>query len=383
MGQRQQFLPHPYFKEKIMPDFLGLYIHIPFCPSKCPYCDFFSIRGKNDDYDKYVNTLNKKIKIWSDKIRKPVDTVYFGGGTPSVIGADLLCSILNTIKTNFNVNKNAEITFEANPNTGKFFDFEKAREIGFNRISIGLQSANNNELKLLGRTHNISDAINTIELSKKAGFSNISLDLMMGIPEQTTESLKHSIDFCVNNEVTHISSYILKLEKNTVFYKKQNKLNLPDDDKTAELYLFAVDYLRNNGYIQYEISNFSKPGYESKHNLKYWNLEDYLGIGPGAHSLLNNKRFYYNNSFEEFYKDVVTNDCICDTEEEYIMLQLRLSKGLNFDEYKKFFGHNMPEELIAKAKKYEKLGFLNVTDTNIRFTTKGFLVSNTIIADLI
>ncbi|MGN0489095.1 MAG: radical SAM family heme chaperone HemW [Ruminococcus sp.] len=366
-----------------MPDSLGLYIHIPFCPSKCPYCDFFSIRGKNDDYLEYVNALNKNIKLWSNKIHKPVDTVYFGGGTPSVIGADLLCSILNTIKANFNVTKNAEITFEANPNTGKFFDFEKARETGFNRISIGLQSANNNELKLLGRTHNISDVINTINLSKKAGFSNISLDLMVGIPEQTTESLKNSIDFCVNNEVTHISSYILKLEENTVFYKRQDKLNLPDDDKTAELYLFAVDYLRKNGFIQYEISNFSKPAYESKHNLKYWNLEEYLGIGPGAHSLLNNKRFYYNNSFEDFYNNAVTDDCICDTEEEYIMLQMRLSKGLNFEEYKKFFGHNLPEELITKAKKYEKLGFLKVTDTNIRFTTKGFLVSNTIIADLI
>lgn len=366
-----------------MSDSIGLYIHIPFCHSKCPYCDFFSILGKNCDYNKYVKVLNNNIKLWSKKFQKPVDTIYFGGGTPSIIGADLLCDILETIKTSFTVTENAEITFEVNPNSGKFFDFKKAKRSGFNRISIGLQSANSKELKLLGRTHSPEDAINTINLAKSVGIYNISLDLMIGIPKQNIESLKESINFCVNNGVTHISSYILKLEKNTVFYKRQDKLNLPNEDETAELYLFAVDYFNQNGFNQYEISNFSKAGFESKHNLKYWNLDEYLGIGPGAHSLINNKRFYYNNSFEEFLSNIVIEDCTGNTEEEYIMLQLRLSSGLNADKYKKIFGHNLPEDLIAKARKYEKLGFLNVTDKNISFTTKGFLVSNTIIADLI
>lgn len=366
-----------------MSDTIGLYIHIPFCHSKCPYCDFFSILGKNYDYNKYVKILKDNIRLWSGKIQKHVDTIYFGGGTPSLIGADLLCDILETVKTSFNVTENAEITLEVNPNSGKFFDFNKVKNSGFNRLSVGLQSANNNELKLIGRTHSCEDVINTLKLAKNAGIYNISLDLMLGIPEQNIESLKESINFCVNNGVTHISSYILQLEKNTVFYKRQDELNLPNEDKTAEFYLFTVDYLKQNGFSQYEISNFSKPNFESRHNLKYWNLDEYLGIGPGAHSLINNKRFYYNNSIKEYSINKIIDDCIGNTEEEYIMLQLRLNRGLNGEKYKKIFGHNLSEDLMNKAKKYEKLGFLNVTDNSMSFTTKGFLVSNTIIADLI
>jgi oxygen-independent coproporphyrinogen-3 oxidase len=366
-----------------MSNSLGLYIHIPFCHSKCPYCDFFSIRSNLDDFKKYTATLKNNITHWSGKVTKKVDTIYFGGGTPSVIGADLLCDILKHIKTHFNVDNNAEITFEVNPNSGKFFDFSKVKSAGFNRVSIGLQSANENELKLLGRTHSPKDAVNTVNLAKNAGINNISLDLMMGIPEQTKETLKNSIDFCINNGVTHISSYILKLEENTVFYKRQNKLKLPSDDETAELYLFAVDFLKNNGFNQYEISNFAKKGYESKHNLKYWNLEDYLGIGPTAHSYIDNKRFYYNNSFEEFSANIIIDDEPCNKEEEYIMLQMRLSSGLNFEAYKKIFGHNLPEDLVAKAKKYEKMNLIKIDEKSISFTPQGFLVSNTILADFI
>ncbi|MGN1139257.1 MAG: radical SAM family heme chaperone HemW, partial [Ruminococcus sp.] len=311
-----------------MSDCLGLYIHIPFCHSKCPYCDFFSIRGNSANYGEYVEVLNKNIVMWSKKINKKVDTIYFGGGTPSIIGADLLTEILISIKENFNVSDDAEITLEVNPHSGKFFDFNKAYHYGFNRISIGLQSSNKAELKSLGRTHTTDDVINTINLIREAKIENISLDVMMGIPNQTKDSLKETLDFCIKSKVNHISSYILKLEENTVFYKRQEKLNLPSDDETADLYKFAVGYLAEHKYNQYEISNFSKSGFESKHNLKYWNLEDYLGIGPAAHSFINKKRFYYKNSIEDFKNNNIISDGTGGNQEEYIMLQLRLKKGL-------------------------------------------------------
>lgn len=366
-----------------MSNSLGLYIHIPFCHSKCPYCDFFSVRCKNSDFNEYIDSLKSNIDYWSKSVNKKVETIYFGGGTPSVIGADLLCEILDYIKSKFNVSQDAEITFEVNPNSGRFFDFNKVYADGFNRVSVGLQSGNDNELKQLGRTHSAFDAINTIKLIKESGITNISLDLMMGIPEQTTESLKRSIDFCIEQGVTHISAYILKLEEGTVFYKKQDKLNLPDDDYVAKLYLYAVDYLRQNGFNQYEISNFSLKNYESKHNLKYWNLENYLGIGPGAHSFIDNKRFYYEPDFDKFKNNVIVQDGIGGNEEEYIMLKLRLTKGLNADEYRKVFGKEFTKDFKNKVEFYENIGLM-INDNNfISFTPKGFLLSNTILADLI
>lgn len=362
---------------------LGLYIHIPFCRSKCPYCDFFSLRGNQQDYNHYVNILKDKIVYWSKKYDKIVTTIYFGGGTPSVIGADLLCDILDEIKSNFIVSDDCEITFEVNPVSGLFFDFNKAKNHGFNRVSVGLQSANADELKSLGRIHSSDDALSTIQLIKQAGIDNISLDLMIGIPNQTIDSLKKSIDFCADAGVTHISSYILKIEENTVFHKRQDKLSLPDEDSTSDLYIFAVDYLDKKGFKQYEISNFSKKGYESKHNLKYWLLDDYLGIGPGAHSCVDGKRFYYNRSIEDFENDLIIDDGIGCTNEEYIMLRMRLTDGINSDEYEKVFDREAVKDFKRKTKKYIKADFMKESDNKIAFTTKGMLVSNTILADLL
>lgn len=366
-----------------MSDCLGLYIHIPFCHSKCPYCDFFSVRGNTVDYKDYVEILKKNIVVWSKKINKIVDTIYFGGGTPSIIGADLLTEILICIKENFNVSNNAEITLEVNPHSGKFFDFNKVDYYGINRVSIGLQSSNKAELKSLGRTHTTDDVINTINLIREAKIENISLDVMMGIPNQTKDSLKETLDFCIKNNVNHISSYILKLEKNTVFYKRQEQLNLPSDDETADLYKFAVDYLAKHKYNQYEISNFSKMGFESKHNLKYWNLEDYLGIGPAAHSFIDKKRFYYNNSIGEFKNNIIISDGTGGNQEEYIMLQLRLKKGLVFSEYEKAFGQKISKDFIKKAKKFANMGLVKLDDNSVSLTTDGFLVSNLIISEMI
>lgn len=371
------------FMRFFMSNSIGLYIHIPFCKHKCPYCDFFSGNADENAFDNYVIELKDKIKYWSEKAKRDVATVYFGGGTPSVLGADRLCDILDFIKSNFNIQNNAEITVEVNPDSAKTIDFEKMYACGFNRISMGMQTAVEDELRLLGRIHSIDDAKTSVERAKSAGFNNISLDLMMGIPNQTIESLEKSISFCADCKVTHISSYILKIEENTPFYKVQNKLKLADDDMQAEMYLKAVEMLDSLGYKQYEISNFAKHGYESRHNTNYWRCGEYIGIGPSAHSFFEGKRFFYSRSMDDFNNNKLSFEGTGGDEEEFIMLSLRLKSGLNYSEFEEKFGYTLPSYIIKKAKEYEKYGYTNVTDKSISFTPKGFLVSNSIISELI
>ncbi len=299
------------------------------------------------------------------------------------MGADRLCDILDFIKFNFNIQNNAEITVEVNPDSAKTIDFEKMYACGFNRISMGMQTAVEDELRLLGRIHSIDDAKTSVERAKSAGFNNISLDLMMGIPNQTIESLEKSISFCADCKVTHISSYILKIEENTPFYKVQNKLKLADDDMQAEMYLKAVEMLDSLGYKQYEISNFAKHGYESRHNTNYWRCGEYIGIGPSAHSFFEGKRFFYSRSMDDFNNNKLSFEGTGGDEEEFIMLSLRLKSGLNYYEFEEKFGYTLPSYIIKKAKEYEKYGYTNVTDKSISFTPKGFLVSNSIISELI
>lgn len=362
---------------------LGVYIHIPYCRGKCPYCDFFSMCGSESDYTAYVETLKKNIKFWSDKINKTVDTIYIGGGTPSVLKANQIKDIINTVKKEFTVIDGAEITMEANPKSALNFDFELAKKSGLNRVSLGVQSANANELKLLGRAHNNNDVIDAVDRIKSSGINNISLDLMLGISGQTKESLKKSIDFCAELDVNHISTYILKIEENTFYYNNRVKYDFPDDEATSELYLFAVDYLKKNGFNQYEISNFCKEGFESKHNLKYWNLEDYIGIGPAAHSFVDGKRFYYERSLNSFAENKVIKDGEGGGSDEYIMLRLRLNKGLDLNKYKEAFVDYPDKDFFDTIKKYCKLGYMKFDNDIIRFTEKGFLVSNTILSELI
>lgn len=371
------------FMRFFMSNSIGLYIHIPFCKHKCPYCDFFSGNADENAFDNYVIELKDKIKYWSEKAKRDVATVYFGGGTPSVLGADRLCDILDFIKSNFNIQNNAEITVEVNPDSAKTIDFEKMYACGFNRISMGMQTAVEDELRLLGRIHSIDDAKTSVERAKSAGFNNISLDLMMGIPNQTIESLEKSISFCADCKVTHISSYILKIEENTPFYKVQNKLKLADDDMQAEMYLKAVEMLDSLGYKQYEISNFAKQGYESRHNTNYWRCGEYIGIGPSAHSFFEGKRFFYSRNMDDFNNNKLSFEGTGGDEEEFIMLSLRLKSGLNYYEFEEKFGYTLPSYIIKKAKEYEKYGYTNVTDKSISFTPKGFLVSNSIISELI
>lgn len=361
---------------------IGLYIHIPFCKSKCPYCDFFSIKMNDEEMNRYVDKVIERFdKYCNDDII--LDTVYFGGGTPSTLGTERIAKILNAINDKFTVDENAEITMEMNPTSKELIDFTVLKECGLNRLSIGMQSAVESEMKLLGRTHSQEDVINTVNQAKRSGIDNISLDLIIGVPTQTKKSLKYSMDFCKSLGVKHISAYILKIEEGTKFYTIKDSLNMPSDDEQAEMYMYVSEYLESIGYSQYEISNYSLEGFESKHNTKYWRCEEYIGIGPSAHSFYNGERFYYNRSFEEFYNDKTNFDCIGGTEEEFIMLNLRLKRGLIFKEYEEKYNKKFPEEIIKKAKTLEKAGLLTVDKEKVSLNRKGYLVSNAIICELI
>ena len=366
-----------------MSDTIGVYIHIPFCRSKCYYCDFFSEKAKEEDFDKYTALLKERIKYWGNISKETVSSVYIGGGTPSILGAERLCDILTAVEKSFKVSSEAEITVEVNPESGKSLDFNKLRKVGFNRISIGMQSSHESELKALGRIHSPEDVRITVKAAKDGGFKNISLDIMMGIPNQTLTSLKKSIDFCAFCGVTHVSSYILKIEPGTKLYSEKEKLSLASEDETTELYLSAVDYLERLGYNQYEISNFAVPTFESRHNTLYWKCGEYIGIGPSAHSFYKGKRFHYERDIKQFAENITVEDGTGGNEEEYIMLSLRLKTGLVFKEYEERYNKVLSPVFKSKIKKYTETGFLEGDDNHVCFTPKGFLVSNSIICDLI
>lgn len=370
---------------------LGLYIHVPFCLKKCPYCDFYSVHLNSDLLNRYLESLKNELINWAKKLKsneqdsKIIDTIYFGGGTPNLLGHENIAKVLDLIRENFNVRneKNLEVTLEVNPTKFDEIDFEALRKIGVNRLSIGMQSSDDEELKLLGRMHSKKAVSYTVKNAQKVGFDNISLDLMLCTPKQTKESLKRTIDFCESLKVQHISAYLLKIERGTNYYLNRDKLDLKNDDMQSEFYLFACNELEKRGFIQYEISNFSKPGFQSKHNLKYWNVENYLGIGPSAHSFLDGKRFFYERDLKKFIEDPKTiEDGIGGDIEEYVMLRLRLNEGLKNSNFYNRFKINVPASYIEKARVYEKYGLTKVSDNGFHLTKKGFLVSNELIANI-
>ncbi len=339
----------------------GLYFHIPFCRSKCPYCDFYSI--------KYESTLAEEyIKRVLDEMRKYngcFDTIYFGGGTPSIIESRLIGNIIEAAKNQFEISDNCEITVECNPSSVTERLFEDYAGFGVNRISLGMQSAKNEERFALGRAAGQYEIERTVKNAKKSGITNISLDIMLGTPKQTLESLDETFEFIERMNVTHISAYLLKIEENTKFFEMRDKLPLPDEDTVCDMYLKTITALSALGFKQYEISNFSKPGFESRHNLKYWELGEYLGIGASAHSFWNGRRFYYDKNFN------IINDGEGGTSEEKIMLGLRLNKGVDKYLIKKNYSH------------FIKAGLMTETDKSVSLTPQGMLVSNYIISELI
>ena len=246
--------------------------------SKCAYCDFYSYSADEHTFDRYTDTLCEHLKLAGKQLNRPADTLYIGGGTPSLLGGERIARLVTTAKETFGLNK-AEITVECNPKEHLAEDFRLMASSGVNRLSLGVQSAVENELKALSRRHTNEDVIRSVKDAKKAGIHNVSLDLMLGIPHQTLQSLKQSLDFLLFLEPAHISAYMLKIEPNTRFGQVDaSTLDLPNDDKTAEMYLYASDYLKQNGLEHYEISNFARPNYRSRHNTKYWLCQEYLGL---------------------------------------------------------------------------------------------------------
>ena len=362
---------------------IGLYLHIPFCKSKCPYCDFYSFSGKDSEKDEYTKVLNERILSSISALHCKGDTLYFGGGTPSVLGAENLATLVNTCRKDFLTN-DAEITVECNPHGLSEDFFKTLYNCGVNRISMGLQSAVDSERRILGRLSDRNQVENAVKTAQKVGFDNITLDVMLGIPEQTEKSLNETLDFCISLGVPHISAYMLKLEENTHFYKNQHKYNFPDDDLTADLYLQMCETLENNGIMQYEISNFAKNGFESQHNLKYWRCEEYLGLGPSAHSFLDGKRFYYDRNFNEFMNgNSPIQDGFGGDFTEYAMLVLRLVEGLDENKVFEKFGYNIPNELYEKSKIFIDNGYMTNEDNTLKLTRKGFLLSNSILAKIL
>ena len=350
---------------------LGIYIHIPFCRSKCPYCDFFSL-VKTDTAAAYIEAVNCRLKQFQTGEYK-ADTLYIGGGTPSVLTGEQVASMIETVKKHYGTP--AEITVECNPSDVDETFLRRIYTAGANRLSFGMQSAVDSERRALGRRADRVQVEKAVRLAADSGFANISLDLMLGIPHQTADSLHESICFCGSLPVQHISAYILKIEEGTYFGKHRDALTLPDEDATADLYLQAVEELEAAGFRQYEISNFAKPGYESRHNLKYWHLEEYLGIGAAAHSFVCGRRFYYERDIAGFIAGAEpVDDGAGGDREEAVMLALRLREGVETALLSDSARQKIP---FLKAQ-----GYVTELDGRVSFTPQGFLISNTLIAEL-
>jgi oxygen-independent coproporphyrinogen-3 oxidase len=371
---------------------LGLYIHIPFCEHKCDYCDFYSVT-KFNDYVRYTDTLLLQMEDFSEKASNYiVNTIYIGGGTPTVLPVKRMLEIIDGIYRNFNVAENVEFTMEANPATVNKKMLKKYYKAGVNRLSFGMQSAIDEELASLSRIHTFEEFVNSYDMAKKAGFENINVDIMYGIPGQTQRSLGYTLEQVCDLEPTHISLYGLKIEEGTPFFEKKDKLELPDEDTEYDMYKYSVDYLRFRGYWQYEISNFSKDGFKCKHNLKYWNCQEYLGFGPAAHSYFSDRRFSYKRSIPMFmdaleYVDaginILEEDYAITPEErvdEYIMLKLRLTEGINVNEFKYSFNKDFSQMFEKELKLYIDNGFMEFKNGHYYFTTKGMYVSNYILS---
>lgn len=368
---------------------LGIYIHIPFCLRKCFYCDFCSFPDTDGELvSKYCEELCRRIKEKAqDCSEYTVDTVYFGGGTPTLLPIGEFYKLFAALKENFYIEKGAEMTVECNPATADKAYFEALLSLGANRLSIGLQSANQNELVSLGRAHSFEDFLKAFSDAREAGFDNISVDLMYGIPEQTRESFEYSIDKVLKLNPEHISSYGLKIEENTVFAKIRDRLVLPDEDEEFEFYKILTDKLSQNGYHKYEISNFSRDGFESRHNTRYWLGEEYLGFGVAAHSFFDGERYGNSRNINSFIegKDIteeIRRLSKSEADEEYVMLRLRLASGIDKTEFESRFGESFTHR-YPYVRLMLKEGFMQEKDGRISFTDKGFFVSNYILSEML
>ena len=369
---------------------LGLYVHIPFCRSKCLYCDFCSFpRQDEEKMTEYTQALFRDLRAHAPACREyMVDTVFLGGGTPTTLPAYLLKELIGEIYKYYNVSPNAEITAECNPVTGERELFARMRAAGINRLSIGLQSAHEKELKALGRLHNFDTFAACFADARAAGFDNISVDVMSGIPHQTPESRRETLQKVLALSPEHISSYDLIIEAGTPFARKRATLSLPDEEAARRMYLEGIEFLRENGYEQYEISNFARPGYESRHNLKYWNCDEYLGFGVAAYSDFGGERFGNSRDIEAYIagRDITEERSTPDAMErinEYIMLRFRLCEGVSVLDFQERFGTSFEETYGKKLAPFVSSGLVFHRGERYFLSQEGMLVSNTILSEIL
>ncbi len=372
---------------------LGIYIHIPFCERKCPYCDFYSIEDKTL-LDRYVSALAAHIKEYGGVCGGySVDSIYFGGGTPSLLGKKHWKVLFSAIEKNFSPSKSAEFTVEVNPASADLRLLRYLRKNGVNRLSIGAQSFNDAELAAIGRLHSSADIMSTIEDAKKAKIKNLTLDLIYGLPSQTLESFKDSLNKALSSGISHLSCYGLKIEEGTPFGDNPPQ-DIADEDLWVDMYEELCSACKEQGFNRYEISNFAKEKCESRHNLKYWKLSEYLGLGTSAHSYLGGKRFSFIKDVESYCKAFEGDHGINIIDEEYeaplkhsmadfIMLSLRLEKGLDTRVFRTIYRRDFEEIFKEKLQRYMGAGLMVKDGEFLRFTTRGFCVSNNILAELI
>ena len=368
---------------------IGLYIHVPFCASKCAYCDFYS-RVRQDQRRDYLDALLAEIGSYAPQQLR-ADSVFFGGGTPSLLSQEELGRIMAALRQAFVLAEDAEITMEANPETVDAAYLCVVRQLGINRLSFGVQSAVQQELSALGRRHTFPRVVQAAEDARSAGFMNLSLDLMLGIPYQTMDSLRVTLREVLALRPEHLSCYLLKIEEGTPFYRKHAETLCASDDDTADFYLEVCRALREAGYRHYEISNFALPGFESRHNLKYWWDEPYIGFGPAAHSCLSGKRFYNPADLAAY----IAAGGLCarsETEEpagsasERLMLGLRLSEGIDVRKIGTkvpAFSDKEQRAFLERCKRFEKAGLLTIKGEQVALTEEGMLVSNLLLSEIL
>ena len=372
---------------------IGIYVHIPFCKQKCYYCDFVSYCNKDNLIEDYIKAVKKEIKL--QNIQAPITTIYIGGGTPSYIESKYIKEIIEEIKKK-NVTKRPEITIEVNPGTvtrEKLKDYKKS---GINRLSIGLQSVQDDILKEIGRIHNFEQFLETYEMARNVGFKNINVDLMLGIPNQRIKDLKESLEEVIKLQPEHISVYSLIVEDGTPIANKIQKgeLELPDEETERNMYWYVKNNLELNGYKHYEISNFAKKGYESKHNINCWNQKQYFGFGAAAHSYRDITRYSNTDKIEEYIRNVKSerldrNRIIhevqkeYDTEKEYMLLGLRKINGVKISEFKLKFGKNPIYLFRNELKKLTDEKLISIDEDNIRLKNRGIDLANLVWEDFV
>jgi len=370
---------------------LGLYLHIPFCAKKCAYCDFLSWAAKENEQERYVQALLQEINAYQEFAKKyEVSTIFLGGGTPSILTGQQIRQIMEAIRENFAICKDAEITIEANPGTVTGHKLEEYRLVEINRISFGLQSVHDKELKMLGRIHTFEDFLESYEMAEKAGFTNINVDIMFGIPNQKKEDWEKTLIQIAELTPAHISAYSLIVEEGTPFYNQD--LALPQEEEERLMYQGTKEILGEYGYRQYEISNYARRGFACRHNIRYWQRKNYLGLGLGAASLLENVRFSNTRQFLPYMKKsrqpetIRENQEILDTKsrmEEFMFLGLRMNAGVSKESFYRQFGKHMDEIYEQPLHQYSRQGFLRNTADSVSLTEAGVSVSNYILSEFL